>query len=228
MSTSTETLDQGNEDQAEVLNNNTVQKVKNYWEHSSENIFALFMAILAASLAINDLMGGRYGDDEIMLTNEKSNQFMWYQSKSIKEYVVKGQLDTLDTLLKSGTINAASIPAFIDQKKDLQENIKRYQKEKQEIMLGSNAVGKENWVQDIDGKLGQVVGAKEIEGKLSKLSFAGDKFDMASLFFQLALVIGALGILIKKKKIKEYALLSLFVLGGSGLIFSIKGLLVVL
>ncbi|MBF0208016.1 MAG: DUF4337 domain-containing protein [Oligoflexia bacterium] len=205
-----------------------ITKIRAYWENSNENIFALFMAILASCLAINDLIGGRYGDDEIMLTNEKSNQFMWYQSKSIKEYVVKGQVDMFDILIKSGIIKENIVPSFLEQKQNLQENLKRYQKEKQEIMLGSNTVSKENWVQEVDGQLGQVVGAKELERDLKKLSWAGDKFDMASLFFQLSLVIGALGILVKKMQMKKYALICVLALGASGIMFSIKGLMGVL
>lgn len=199
-----------------------------YWAEHNENFFALTMLILAAFLAINDLIAGRYGDDEIMMTNEKSNQFQWYQSKSIKEYVVKGQADLLDTLIKSEIIHSNNLPAFQEQQKKLLENVKRYQKEKQEIMLGSFTVGKANWVQDLDGKMGQIVGVKEYEKELKKFGKAGDLFDMASLFFQIALMFGALGIMMKKITTKKYAFIGCLFLGLMGIIYSVKGILTVL
>ena len=199
-----------------------------YWTAHSENFFALTMLLLAACLAINDLVAGRYGDDEIMMTNDKSNQFQWYQSKSIKEYIVKGQADLLDTLIKAQVVKGENLKAFEEQHQKLSDNVKRYQKEKQEILLGSATVGKENWVQDMDGKMGAVTGVKEYEKELLKLSKAGDRFDLGSLFFQISLMFGALGIMIKKENIKKFAFVGCLLLGGWGVTYFIKALMVVL
>jgi hypothetical protein len=43
------------------------------------------IALFAALMSISDLFAGKYGDDEILLTNEKASAYLWYQSKSIKE-----------------------------------------------------------------------------------------------------------------------------------------------
>lgn len=212
----------------ENTKNTTFTKFTNYWAEHNENFFALTMLILAAFLAINDLIAGRYGDDEIMMTNEKSNQFQWYQSKSIKEYVVKGQADLLGTLIKSEIVKGKNLTAFQEQEQKLNENVKRYQKEKQEILLGSDAVGEANWVQDLDGKMGQIHGVKVYEKELVRYGKAGDLFDMASLFFQISLMFGALGIMMKKIATKKYAFLGCLFLGLMGIIYSVKGILTVL
>ncbi|MBF0313071.1 MAG: DUF4337 family protein [Oligoflexia bacterium] len=198
-----------------------------YWQENSESIFAVTIAILAALLAITDLVAGRYGDDELKFTNEKSAAYMWYQAKSIKEYVVKGQADTLETLLKAEVIRSESRPAFLEQKNTLLKNIERYKKEKLEILLGSKAVGESNWVQDVDGKMGVVVGAKELEASVENLGAAGDRFDLASLFFQISLVIGALGILVKNARIKSYAYGMTLGLAVIGTAFAVRGIIIV-
>lgn len=204
------------------------EKLARLWNEHNENFFALSMLVLAAFLAINDLVAGRYGDDEIMMTSDKSNQFQWYQSKSIKEYVVKGQADLLETMMKSGVIKGPNLPAFEGQHKKLLENVDRYKKEKQEILLGSRTVGQENWIQDLDGKMGQIIGVKEYEKELKRYAAAGDKFDIASLFFQLSLMLGALGLMMKKLDMKKYALMVSLSFGLVGVLYSLKGLLLVL
>lgn len=74
----------------------------------------LTRAVFAAILAITDLGGGKYGDDEIIGTNEKANFDAWYQSKSIKQCVVEGERDLVATLLEGGVIapgQASSSPS---------------------------------------------------------------------------------------------------------------------
>ncbi|MEM5789725.1 MAG: DUF4337 family protein, partial [Syntrophobacteraceae bacterium] len=173
---------------------------------SSENRFelitALVLAILAAILAITDLGAGKYGDDEIMGTNEKANIYDWYQSKSIKQSLLEGQKDLLKTLMDSGSIRQEQLASLQSLMLTLDADISRYKKEKKELLLGSAAVGKENWVQDIDGEYGKVIGAKEWESKLALLGRAGDKFDLAVLFLQLCLVIGAVSLVLREARLK--------------------------
>lgn len=204
------------------------EKLARFWEQHHENVFALSMLVLASFLAINDLVAGRYGDDEIMMTSEKSNMFQWYQSKSIKEYVVKGQADLLETLIQSGSVKQQALPEFEKQHKKLTDNVERYKKEKNEILLGSQTVGQENWVQDLDGKMGQITGVKEYEKELKRYGAAGDKWDIASLFFQISLMLGALGIMMKKLDMKKYALILSLSMGFIGVLYSVNGLLLVL
>ncbi len=190
-------------------------------EHRWESYFGCALAFVAAVLAVNDLGSGKYGDDQLQGANDKTSAYMWYQSKGIKESLVEGQRDLLKSLLTAGTIQAAHVESLTQYTTELDKKIGKYKKEKNEIMLGSAAVGKENWAQDVEGELGKVIGAKEIESRVSKLDDAGDKFDGATLFLQLSLVIGAIGILLKKDKLKSLFFTTMCVLGVVGAVFCV-------
>ena len=82
----------------------TAQTREESRERKWEMRFGITLAIFAAALAINDLGAGKFGDDEIKEVNEKSNSYMWYQSKGIKETLAEGQRDLIQTLLQAGAI----------------------------------------------------------------------------------------------------------------------------
>lgn len=190
-------------------------------EARSEFLFGTTLAIFAALLAINDLGGGKYGDDELQMSNEKTSAYLWYQAKGIKESLVEGQRDLLKILLDSETISQAQRPAMGEHLNLLDQQMQRYKKEKKEILLGSAKVGRENWAQDISGELGKVTGAKEIEERLEVLGAAGDRFDLANLFLQLGLVLGAIGILMRGEQAKKAFYMLLLASGTTGLVFSL-------
>lgn len=192
-------------------------------KHNWEVWFGLALSIFAAVLAINELGGSKFGDDEIQLGNEKTKSYMWYQSKSIKESLSKGQADLISVLLDGGAITPDKAPAMRELNSKLNNEVQRYKKEKEEILKGSKTVGEANWVQDIDGKMGLVVGARELEEQQSKLSEAGDKFDLGTLFLQISLVLGAIGLIVKQDAIRRYFLFGLVALGSLGSIFCYLG-----
>jgi hypothetical protein len=106
---------------------------------------------------------------------------------------------------------------------NLRVEVQRYKLEKDEIMRGSSAVGKNQWTQEIDGQLGRVIGAQQIETKQDILAQAGDKFDMGSLFLQISLVLGAIGLIVNKNSLRFYFLTGLICLGLIGSAFCIFG-----
>jgi hypothetical protein len=191
-------------------------------EKRFELMCGLTLAFFAAILAITDLGGSKYGDDEIMASNAKSNAYAWYQSKSIRQNLSEGQRDLLTSLVESGTIRSEHLESIRNFNVKLDQEIDRYKKEKNEILMGSTAVGKENWVQDVDGELGKVTGAKEWEQKLDVLGRAGDVFDLSLLFLQLCLVLGAVSLVLQQKKMKWAFYGAMVLLGMVGLAYSIQ------
>jgi hypothetical protein len=189
-----------------------------------ELAFPLAIAVFAAVLSINDLFAGRYGSDELQLSNGRNNAYQWYQSKGIKETMLEGQLELLESLLLSGTIDKAKIAAVEDVIADSKRRIARYKQEKKEILIGSKALPKEGWVQDVDGELGKVVGAKEYDAFLVDLGKAGDYFDIASMLLQICLVIGAIGIIIHRETMKVAFLRITLSAGLIGCVFFSKAL----
>jgi hypothetical protein len=167
-----------------------------------EIAFPLAIAVFAAILSINDLFAGRFGSDELQLSNSRNNAYQWYQAKGIKETMLEGQLELLQSLLLSGTIDSQKVEAVKKLVKDSESRIERYQREKKEILVGSRALPKEQWAQELDGDLGKVVGAKELDHFLVDLGKAGDLFDIASMLLQICLVIGAIGIIIGRDDMK--------------------------
>jgi hypothetical protein len=182
----------------------------------------LMLAVFAAIMSISDLYAGAYGADEIMGTNEKAAAFSWYQSKSTKESLVEGQVELLQSMVEAGAVAEASKPAIDAQLVKAKAEADRYKKEKKEILLGSAAVGQENWIQDVDGELGKVIGAKEWEAKLDALGAMGDRFDLASLFFQLSVVAGAVSITLKGERVRQTFFWGMMVLGAIGTAISIS------
>lgn len=190
-------------------------------ERNWDVIFGVLLSVFAATLAVNDLGAGKFGEDEIQLTTEKSNVYQWYSAKGIKETLVEGQRDLLNTLILGGAVSPSQTQGMEKLAAELDEKIKRFKKEKKEILLGSVAVGKENWVQDIDGEFGKVVGAKEIETKVTRLANAGDRFDLATLFLQLSIVMGAIGIVMKRENVKSVFVTIMSLLGFTGIVVSV-------
>jgi hypothetical protein len=162
----------------------------------------LTIAIFAAVLAINDLFAGKYGSDEIKVSNMRNNSYQWYQSKGIKSTIVEGQVDLLQVLLGSGSIAAEKREDMQKLVGQLQAKVRKYEKEKTEILMGSRQIPEDQWIQPTDGKLGQIVGAKEYDGYLESLDSAGNFFDIASMLFQLCLVTGSVGIIISRPGMK--------------------------
>lgn len=187
-----------------------------------ELISGLTLAVLAAVLAVTDLGGGKYGDDEIIGTNEKSSAYSWYQSKSMKQIVLEQQKGLLETLTVSGSIAPESAAGVAQQIGALDQEITRYKAEKKEILEGSSKVGPEGQVLEKDGKLGQIVGANEWEAKLAVLGEAGDVFDLSTLFLQLCLVLGAVGLVLQAEKLKWVFYIAMVGCGVVGSWYSVQ------
>ena len=185
-----------------------------------EVLCGLTLAILAAILAITDIGGGRFGDDEIIAHNQKTNSFNWYQAKAVKESLIEGQRDMLKVMMDSGAIPAKAQDQMTVLMSTLNKEIDRYKKEKAEILRGSESVGESAWVVEQDGKLGQVKGALEWEREAEKLGAAGDTFDLAVLFLQVCLVMGAISLIWKGERMRNFFYATMVGLGALGSYFS--------
>jgi len=183
------------------------------------------IALFAAVLAITDLGGGKYGDDELIAHNEKGSAYLWYQSKGIKETLVEGQRDTLQALVQAGSIRPEQLPAIEKMIQDLDGDATRYGKEKKEILLGSKTVGQENWAQDVAGEMGKVIGAEEWKAKADALNDAGDVFDYSTFFLQICLVMGAMSLILQHARMRNIFFTAMIVLGLVGLGFSVMAFL---
>lgn len=157
----------------------------------------VMLAVFASILAIMDL-GGSYSDYGMNYAQaEKVNAYAWYNSKSIKENLTEGQRDTLESLLAAGVIGTEHADATRGYVAQLDKKIERYEHEKEEILLGSAAVGQDQWSQELDGKLGQVFGAKGWEAQSDAYGKVSEIFDLGNLFLQICLVVGAISLVVR-------------------------------
>ena len=157
---------------------------------------ALTTTILAVCAAIGSLKGGGYSTKVGLLTTQESNKWSYYQSKSIKQSLLETKRDLLELeLLKSP---APVVKADLDKKlKAAEENIARYDKEKAEIKAQAEAFNSQ-------------------QGALKE---HGGNFGMAVMFFQIAIMLAAIGSLLKKKSSWIVGL----VLGAIGLVYFANG-----
>lgn len=195
-----------------------VEKVEEQESSSSkmELIIGLLLSIFAAVLALNELGGGRYGDDEKIAHNKHTEMYNWYQSKSVKQALFKGQVDLLNDLSQAGSLQPQAQAAIDANIKMLNAKIDKYERELKEIQLGSSVVGKENWAQEQEGKLGQIVGAQQWKDIYEQLGVVGDSFDLGTLFLQLCLVMGAISLIVQADTVRKGFVVVMIIFGGLG------------
>ena len=100
-----------------------------------EKLIALSVAILAVVLAFVDNTGNNGQADAIVKTNLASNQWAYYQAKSLKENFAANNAELLSAL----TTNDAA-KAKIE---ELKQEAARYDAEKKEIKAAAEALTKE-------------------------------------------------------------------------------------
>ncbi len=190
-----------------------------------EMMAGIVIAVFTAILAINGLAGDSYGSSILLANTEKASAYDWYNSKGIKQILAEGQADTMSGLLDSGIITASKQADFQTEIDKVTAKSERYLKEKNEILKGSANLPQDEWIQDVNGELGQVVGAQEWEQEIEKLDKAGTKTDLADLFLQICLVMGAISLVMQKPRYKRMFLSLTVVLGSLGAIFCLVGLI---
>ncbi len=159
---------------------------------------ALTTTILAVCAAIGSLKGGGYSTQVQIMTTQENNKWSYYQAKSIKQHVSEMELDILKLELFKND-NALIKGEYQGKIKKLEDNIARYDKEKTDIKAQ----------------------AEVLSGKQAILKRHGGNFGLAVMFFQIAIMLSAIGSLLKQR---SSWLIGLFI-GGAGFIYFINGFL---
>tara|TARA_R110000868_G_scaffold118524_7_gene314288 strand:- start:6192 stop:6836 length:645 start_codon:yes stop_codon:yes gene_type:complete len=192
----------------------------------AEAIGGVLIALFAALMAISQMVNGELEEEMMIAHNNVVSYSNWYQSKSIKESLKESELDYLKALIESGIVTEEKKPVIEQKIAEVGEKIIKYESEKTEILLGSKLVGKENWVQDIEGEMGIITGVKEWERLTKSYDYATKRFDYALLFFQICIVLGAVCIIIYDNPRLQKGLIGLMIIFGiTGASLSIYGYL---
>ncbi|KSA14031.1 DUF4337 domain-containing protein [Maribacter dokdonensis] len=190
----------------------------------AEAIGGVLIALFAALMAISQMVNGELEEEMMIAHNNVVSYSSWYQSKSIKESLKESELDYLHALIESGIVSGDKTDLIEQKISEVEKKIEKYDAEKTEILLGSSQVGKENWVQDIEGEMGKITGVKEWEQLTQTYDYATKKFDYALLFFQICIVLGAVCIIIYDSPALQKGLIVLMIIFGIiGTFLSIYG-----
>ena len=172
-------------------------------EDAFQKKLGLTMALVATVFSITGWAANKYGSAQSGAEQKIAYMHDWYNTKGIKQNLAEGQRDLLTALLESGTISSDKVKTLEQNIAATNANIVRYKKEKAEMTLGSKTVGRENWAQEIDGKLGLVIGTKELELKVASLEPALGRFQLSYLFFQFSLFAGSVSLMNSNLKMKR-------------------------
>ncbi len=134
----------------------------------------LTTVIFAVCATLSTLKGGGVGTKAMLSQSQASDQWSFYQAKSIKGYLYELQRNKLDLELKAGVPGGAGYRNKIE---FYQDEISRYKGEKEEIMKKAQAL--------------EV--AREEAQKHS------GAFGMAAMFLQIAILLSSIAALMKKK-----------------------------
>jgi hypothetical protein len=140
---------------------------------------ALSTAVMAVLAAVTTLYVGKYSSRAVLLQGQESNQWAYYQAKSIKGHTYEIQKERLELELLSGKegIMSKAVGRFEKTISDYAAQINRYEAEKKEIKAKA-----ENLAQNKD----------------RAQSMAGN-FGYSLIFLQIAIMLSSVASLTKKK-----------------------------
>ena len=160
-------------------------------------LVALTATVLAVLAAIAALRASSYSTKVQLATTQEANQWAYYQSKSIKEHSYTLNRDILAAVRLLETKNPKAQKFLNGKIKEYEDEIARYDKEKDQIKKSAEDINKEQ------------------EGYKQK---NGD-FALAVMLLQIAIMCSAVGALIKKKIMWLLGL----ILGGWGIYYFVMG-----
>lgn len=160
---------------------------------------ALTATVLAVLAAIASLRAASYCTKVQIATTKEANQWAYYQSKSIKEHSYTLNLDIIAAVRLLETKNPKAQKFLSGKIKEYEDEIARYNKEKNQIKQSAEDI------------------IKEQEGYKKK---NGD-FALAVMLLQVAIMSSAVGALIKKKIMWLLGL----IIGSWGIYYFLMGII---
>ena len=145
------------------------------------NYLALTTVMLAVCATLSTFKGGGFSTRSVMSQTQASDQWAFYQAKSIKGYLYEMQKEKLELELKSlGTRIAPQLADEYEKKiEGYEKKIAKYELEKADIQKS----------------------AKRFEGIRDDAQKHGQAFGIAVIFLQIAILLSSIAALVKIKYI---------------------------
>jgi uncharacterized membrane protein len=150
---------------------------------------ALTTAIMAVLAAVTTLYVGKYSSRAVLLQGQESNQWAYYQAKSIKGYLYEVQQNEMELLLLQPKVPSAVSGRCQKITDEYAKSIKRYEAEKAEIKTKAEKLARDKQLaQDMAGNFGYSLIFLQIAIMLSSLSAITKKKPL--WYFGMAVVVG--------------------------------------
>jgi hypothetical protein len=148
-----------------------LQELQEHAEHAHNDPslapVSLTMAVLAVLVAVVSLLGHRAHTEEVVLQAKSSDQWAYYQAKNIREHE-----DTLFTDM-AGLLVTNDAAAIAKAREKYSQEAERYKQEKAEIQKQ----------------------AQDLEHEVATERSRADRYDLAEVFLEIALVITSITLL---------------------------------
>ncbi|HEY3294939.1 MAG TPA: DUF4337 domain-containing protein [bacterium] len=162
------------------------------------NWLAITTIIFSACATLSTFKGGGYSTKSVLAQTSASNQWAYFQSKSVKQHTCELQRDAFEMQLLQVS-DSGIAHTYQTRLADLQKDIDRYNKEKNQISDSAKALE---------------------QAKVDFQQHSG-RFGLAVVYLQVAIMFSALAALIKKK----YVWVLGVVVGAFGLLNFVNGIL---
>jgi hypothetical protein len=165
------------------------------------NYLALTTVIFAVCATLSTFKGGGFSTRSVLAQTQASDQWSYYQAKSIKGYIYETQKEKLELDLRSsGGRMAKPLVQEYEQKVDsYAKKIKKYEEEKKQIEAD----------------------ARKFEAVKEDAQRHAQIFGMAVIFLQIAILLSSIAALLKKKIVWVLGL----AVGVVGLVYFADGFL---
>lgn len=168
------------------------------------NYLALTTVIFAVCATLSTFKGGGFSTKSVINQAQASDEWAYYQAKSIKSYIYQVQVEKLELDLMGLQPAIAQKLAIIytDKITDYKKKIEKYEKEKSEAQAK----------------------AKQLEGVRDEAQMHSKAFGMAVIYLQIAILLSSIAGLLKKKVVWFGGTLA----GLMGLVYFVDGFIVFL
>jgi hypothetical protein len=165
------------------------------------NYLALTTVIMAVCATLSTFKGGNFSTLQVMSQSQASDQWAFYQSKSIKGYIYEIQKEKLELELKAMAPKAAKpmTEEYVKKIESYSKKIKKYEDEKAIIEKDARA----------------------LEGMRDDAQKHSKAFGMAVIFLQIAILLSSISALMKKKVLWMLGL----AVGIIGMVYLVNGFL---
>jgi hypothetical protein len=168
------------------------------------NYLALATVILAVCATLATFKGGQYSTRSVLSQTQASDQWAFFQAKSVKSYIFEArkEMQTLNLLQLSAIVKDSKAMDKIRQEADAK--IESYKKKLEQFESEKALIQKE---------------AKALEAIRDESKLHGSAFGLSVIFLQISILLSSIAALMKKKMVWYGGL----IVGAAGVFFFFNG-----